>query len=68
MKSNMKGKIIFNLVFCISLMMISFSIMIVSFTYYEKQINDMQKQAESNAWEQISEMSDVNLDNIMRGE
>ena len=64
----MKGKIIFNLVFCLSLMMISFSIMIVSFTYYEKQINDMQKQAESNAWEQISEMSDVNLDNIMRGE
>lgn len=64
----MKSKIIFNLVFCLSLMMISFSIMIVSFTYYEKQINDMQKQAESNAWEQISEMSDVNLDNIMRGE
>ena len=64
----MKSKIIFNLVFCLSLMMISFSILLVSFSYYEKQINDMQKQAESNAWEQISEMSDVNLDNIMRGE
>lgn len=64
----MKSKIIFNLVFCLSLMMISFSIFLLSFSYYEKQINDMQKQAESNAWEQISEMSDVNLDNIIRGE
>lgn len=64
----MKSRILFNLVFCLSFMMISFSILMMSFSYYEKQINDMQKQAESNAWAQISEMSDVNLDNIMRGE